>query len=147
MIFLCTISLFYNSNFVIVEPNTHKPVIEDVSKEDDEGLGPVKQDDVAEAIGGWIEVKEMDIDPSDLKVEEEEEVATDDIIKVFVGKGLARALRMLKERGALKESMEWGGRNTDKKNTKLVGVRDTDGTKEIQLDRLDEFGCIVRFFS
>ena len=71
-----------------------------------------------------------------------------DIIKeASVGKGLARALRLLKERGALKESMEWGGRNTDKKNTKLVGVRDTDGTKEIQLDHLDEFGCIVRFFS
>ena len=68
MILLCTISLFYNSNFVLVEPNTHKPVIEDFFKEDDEGLGPIKQDDVAEAIGRWTEVKEMDIDPSDLKV-------------------------------------------------------------------------------
>ena len=65
----------------------------------------------------------MDIDPSDLKVEEEEEVATYDIIKEYsVGKGLARALRLLKERGALKESMEWGGRNMDKKKRKLVGV-------------------------
>ena len=123
MILLCTISLFYNSNFVIVEPNTHKPVIEDVFKEDNEGLDPIKQDDVAEAIGGWTKVKEMDIDPSDLKVEEEEEVATNDIIKeASVGKGLARALQLLKERGALKESVEWGGRNMDKKKSKLVGV-------------------------
>ena len=43
--------------------------------------------------------------------------------------------------------MEWGGRNMDKKKTKLVGVRDTDGPKEIQLDHLDEFGCIVISFS
>ena len=51
MILLCTISLFYNSNFVHVELDTHKPVIEDVFKEDDEGPGPVKQDDVVESIG------------------------------------------------------------------------------------------------
>ena len=68
MILLCTISFFYNSNFVLVERNTHVPVIEDVFKEDDEGLGPFKQDDVAEAICGWTEVKEMEIYPSDLKV-------------------------------------------------------------------------------
>lgn len=127
-----------------LDEDTHKPVIEDVFKEDDEGPGPVKQDDVAEAIGGWTEVKEMDIDPSDLKAEEEEEVVTDDIIKeASVGKGLAGALLLLKERGALKESVEWGGRNMDKKKSKLVGVRDTDGPKEIQLDRLDEFGRIM----
>ena len=53
MILLCTISLFYNSNFVLVEPNTHKHVIEDVFKEDDEGPGIFKQDDVVESIGGW----------------------------------------------------------------------------------------------
>ena len=53
MILLCTISLFYNSNFFLVEPDTHKRVIEDVFEEDDEGLGLVKQDNVAEAIGGW----------------------------------------------------------------------------------------------
>ena len=64
MILLCTISLFYNSNFVIVEPNTHKPIIEDLFKEDDEAPGPIKEDDVAEAIRGWKEVKEMDIDPN-----------------------------------------------------------------------------------
>ena len=77
----------------------------------------------------------MDIDPSDLKVEEEEEMATYDIIKEdSVRKGLEAALQLLKERGALKDSVEWGGINMDKKKSKLVGVRDTDGTKEIQLD-------------
>ena len=45
MILLCTISLFYNSNFVLVGPDTHKKVIEGVFKEDDEGPGPVKQDE------------------------------------------------------------------------------------------------------
>lgn len=127
-----------------LDEDTHKPVIEDVFKEDDEGPGPVKQDDVAEAIGGWTEVKEMDLDVSDQKAEEEEEVVTDEIIKESsVGKGLAGALQLLKERGALKESVEWGGRNMDKKKSKLVGVRDNDGPKEIQLDRLDEFGRIM----
>ena len=107
MILLCTISLFYNSNFVLVERNTHIPVIEDVFKEDDEGLGHVKQDDVVEAIGGWKKVKEMDIDPNDLKAEEEEEVATNYIIKeASVGKGLEEALQLLKKWGALKESVE-----------------------------------------
>ena len=65
----------------------------------------------------------MDIDTNDLKAEEEEEVVTNDIIKEYsVGKGLAGALQLLKERGSLKESMEWGGRNMDKKKRKLVGV-------------------------
>ena len=74
----------------------------------------------------------MDIDPIDKKAEEEEEVATYDIIKeASIGKGLAGALQLLKERGALKEYVEWGGRNMDKKKRKLVGVRDTDGPKEI----------------
>ena len=68
-------------------------------------------------------MKEMDIDPSDLKAEEEEEVATNDIIKeASIGKSLAGALQLLKERGALKESMEWGGRNMVKKKRKIVGL-------------------------
>ena len=53
----------------------------------------------------------------------------------------------MKERGALKEAVEWGGRNMDKKKRKLVGVRDIDGRKEIDIYRLYEFGRIVRFFS
>ena len=75
-------------------------------------------------------------------------MATNDIIKeASVGKGLAGALKLLKERGSLKEFFEWGGRNMDKKKSKLVGVQDTNGQKEIQLDRLDEFGRIGIFFS
>ena len=38
-----------------LDEETHKPVSEDVFKEDDEGPGPIKQDDVAEAIGGCQE--------------------------------------------------------------------------------------------
>ena len=59
-------------------------------------------------------------------------MATDDIIKeASIGKGLAGTLQLLKERVALKDSMEWGGRNMDKKKRKIVGVRDIDGPKEI----------------
>ena len=89
----------------------------------------------------------MDIDPSVLKAEEEEVAAYDIISEDYVGKGLEGALQLLKEKGALKEFMEWGGRNMDKKKSKIFGVRDTDGPKEIQLDCLDEFGHIVIFFS
>ena len=55
-------------------------------------------------------------------------------------------MQLLKERGALKESVEWGGRNMDNKKRKNVGGRDIDRPKEIQLDRLDEFGRIIRIF-
>ena len=90
----------------------------------------------------------MDIDPSDLKAEEEEEVVTNDIIKeASVGRVQIGDLQLLKKRGALKESVERGGRNMDKEKSKLVGVRDTTGPKEIQLNHLDEFGRIVIFFS
>eukprot|EP01018_Ginkgo_biloba_P030020 Gb_12198 [translate_table: standard] len=124
-----------------LDEDTHKPVVEDVFKEDDEGPAPVKQEDTAEAIGGWTEVKEMDA--SQLKAEEEEVVPDETIKEVSVGKGLAGALQLLKERGTLKETVDWGGRNMDKKKSKLIGVRDNDGPKEILLDRLDEFGRVM----
>ncbi|EFJ36327.1 hypothetical protein SELMODRAFT_404232 [Selaginella moellendorffii] len=85
---------------------------------------------------------------TDTKVNDVVENEDDDVFdelpikEVSVGKGLAGALSLLKERGSLKESVEWGGRNMDKKASKLVGVLDDDKTyeRDIQLDRRDEYG-------
>ncbi|CAI5459116.1 unnamed protein product [Closterium sp. Yama58-4] len=66
-----------------------------------------------------------------------------------VGKGLAAALALLKDRGALKGEVEWGGRTMDKKRSKLVGVLDEKGHerphafKEVRIDRIDEFGRVM----
>ncbi|KAH9288466.1 hypothetical protein KI387_032583 [Taxus chinensis] len=125
-----------------LDEESHKPAAEDFFKEDDEGPEPIKEDVAPEAIGGWIELKKVDSDH--LKSDEEEEVAADEIIKeASVGKGLAGALQLLKERGSFNETVDWGGRNMDKKKSKLVGIRDNDGPKEILLDRLDEFGRVM----
>jgi U4/U6.U5 tri-snRNP-associated protein 1 len=73
---------------------------------------------------------------------EEEEVKPDEVIhEAAVGKGLAGALKILKERGSLNEGTNWGGRTTDKKKSRLVGIE--DGPKDIRIERLDEFGRVV----
>lgn len=81
--------------------------------------------------------------------ENEEEVAPDQAIhEPAVGKGLASALQLLKGRGTLKETVEWGGRNMDKKKSKLVGIVGDGATKEIRIERTDEYGRIVsRFYN
>lgn len=75
--------------------------------------------------------------------EEKSEITPDKTIReVPIGKGLSEALRFLRERGTLKEGdIELAGRNTDKKKSKLVGVRggDEEGRKDIHIDRTDEF--------
>ncbi|XP_075474801.1 SART-1 family protein DOT2-like isoform X1 [Primulina tabacum] len=91
---------------------------------------------------GWAEVKETAKDERPAK--EEEEVVPDETIhESAVGKGLAGALKLLKDRGTLKETIEWGGRNMDKKKSKLVGIYDNDGAKEILIERTDEYGRIL----
>ena len=62
------------------------------------------------------------------------------IREVPIGKGLYGTLKHLQGRGTLKESIELGGRNTDNKKIKFMGV-DDDGS--IRIDRLDEFGRTV----
>jgi len=92
--------------------------------------------------GGWTEVKETE--NNEPAIEEDEEAAPDGAIhEAAVGKGLSGALRLLKERGTLKETIEWGGRNMDKKKSKLVGIIDEEGPKEIHIERTDEYGRIV----
>nr|GMD54528.1 SART-1 family protein DOT2 [Ipomoea batatas] len=91
---------------------------------------------------GWTEVKETE--NNEPAIEEDEEAVPDGAIhEAAVGKGLSRALRRLKERGTLKETIEWGGRNMDKKKSKLVGIIDEEGPKEINIERTDEYGRIL----
>ncbi|XP_057961524.1 SART-1 family protein DOT2-like [Malania oleifera] len=90
--------------------------------------------------GGWTEVKDNE-DPVN---ENKEEIVPDETIhEPAVGKGLSGVLQLLKEQGTLKESVEWGGRNMDKKKSKLVGIYGDEGQKEIRIERTDEFGWIL----
>ncbi|GJP36871.1 hypothetical protein CLOM_g21337 [Closterium sp. NIES-68] len=118
--------------------------------------------------GGWMEVKrdgedeemgdaheggeggegagEREAEKGKGKAEKEE---VDAIAETPVGVGLAAALALLKDRGALKGEVEWGGRTMDKKRSKLVGVLDEHGRdrpdafKDVRIDRLDEFGRVM----
>nr|POE89512.1 sart-1 family protein dot2 [Quercus suber] len=87
-------------------------------------------EEVKDEAGGWTKV----IDGSKIEHtvdEDKEEIVLDETIhEVAVGKGLSCVLKLLKERGTLKESTEWGGRNMDKKKRKLVGIVDDDESKE-----------------
>lgn len=120
------------------------PDAEDVFMEED--VPNVSEPEAKEEDGGWSEVKEsMEQETSENM--EEDMVPEDTIHEVAVGRGLAGALKLLKERGSLKETIEWGGRNMDKKKSKLVGIHDDEGPKEIHLERTDEYGRIVSSFS
>jgi len=110
--------------------------------EEDEAPKPPEEKKVE--TGGWTEVADSKAENS--KNEDKEVVPDETIHEAPVGKGLAGALKMLKERGTLKETIEWGGRNMDKKKSKLVGIYDEEGPKEIHLERTDEYGRIVSDF-
>lgn len=94
-----------------------KPRVSEVERKDEAG-------------GGWTEVNDDDKD-GHLSNEEKEEIVPDETIhEVPVGKGLAGVMKLLKERGTLKETVEWGGRNMDKRKSKLIGIVDDDDLKE-----------------
>ncbi|CAK8564834.1 unnamed protein product [Lathyrus sativus] len=98
--------------------------------------------------GGWTEVKETETDEQPNSEDKEVIVPDESIHEVAVGKGLSGALKLLKDRGTLKESIEWGGRNMDKKKSKLVGIVEDEGKEvqnknEIHIERTDEFGRIL----
>ncbi|KAK9697926.1 hypothetical protein RND81_08G070200 [Saponaria officinalis] len=124
-----------------LEEDTDKPTHEDVFMEEDEA--PKASVEKKDESKGWTEVLESGTgEPS--KTEVKEEIALDNTIhEVAVGKGLSGALKLLKERGTLKETIEWGGRNMDKKKSKLVGIHEDEGPKEIHLERRDEFGRVL----
>lgn len=124
-----------------LDEEAHKPTHEDVFMEEDEA--PNAPEEKMDETGGWTEVADSG-KAEESKNEDKEEVVLDQTIhEAPVGKGLAGALKMLKERGTLKETIEWGGRNMDKKKSKLVGIYDEEGPKEIHLERTDEYGRIL----
>ncbi|KAL9673174.1 hypothetical protein QQ045_029428 [Rhodiola kirilowii] len=114
----------------------HKNEDKDVFMDEDEERPTLNKEET----GSWADVKETAKDES---VADEDIVLDETIYEVPVGKGLYGALKLLKERGSLKESVEWGGRNIDKKKSKLVGISDTNEAKEIHIERVDEFGRIM----
>lgn len=129
-------------SFIYMFTEAHNPDAEDVFMEEDVASPPSEQEQKGKDDGG-AEVKD---DIKDEKMaDEEEDVKPDETIhESSLGKGLSGALRLLKDRGTLKDTVEWGGRNMDKKKSKLVGiVNENDDKKEIRIERTDEYGRIV----
>lgn len=141
-----------------LDEDAQRPYDEDVFMEEDEV--PKAFEEKKDDTGGWTEVVDSGMDEQP-KTEDEEDVVPDETLhEVPVGKGLSGVLKLLKDRGTLKETIEWGGRNMDKKKSKLVGIHDDEGPKqihmdkkkgklvdeapkEINLERLDEFGRVL----
>ncbi|ESW05501.1 hypothetical protein PHAVU_011G184800 [Phaseolus vulgaris] len=130
-----------------IDEEARKPESEDVFMHDDEEV-IVPDEEKTNVAGGWTEVQETNEDEQPNTEDKEEIVPDETIHEVAVGKGLSGALKLLKERGTLKESIEWGGRNMDKKKSKLVGIvdddeKETQKKREIRIERTDEFGRIL----
>ncbi|CAJ1978001.1 unnamed protein product [Sphenostylis stenocarpa] len=130
-----------------IDEEARKPESEDVFMHDDEEAIVPNEEKTNEA-GGWTEVQETNEDEQPNAEDKEEIVPDETIHEVAVGKGLSGALKLLKERGTLKESIEWGGRNMDKKKSKLIGIvdddeKETQKKREIRIERTDEFGRIL----
>jgi len=121
-------------------PETRKPENDDVYMDEDDDAMP-SDNLVKDDTNGLAAMDEDAHAEKPVKVDEEE-IKPDEVIhEVAVGKGLAGALKILKERGSLNEGTDWGGRTTDKKKSKLVGVE--DGPKDIRIERTDEFGRVM----
>lgn len=105
---------------------SHQPESEDVFMQEDEEPKPSADVEMAEP-SGWTEVNEIEENKAQSATDDKEEIVPDETIhEVAVGKGLSGVLKLLKERGNLKEGIEWGGRNMDKKKSKLLGIVDDD---------------------
>lgn len=129
--------------FLCVFIETQKPESEDVFNDEDD-IPRTIEHEMEVGVGGWTEINETN--ENEPASGQQEDVVPDEIIhEVAVGKGLSGALKLLKDRGTLKETIDWGGRNMDKKKSKLAGINDIDGSKEIRIERTDEFGRIVSF--
>ncbi|CAI0422216.1 unnamed protein product [Linum tenue] len=125
-----------------LDEDAHKADAEDVFNDEDDAVVATHEHMEVKA-GGLPEVNET-VKDEDTTMEDAKEVAPDEIIhEVPVGRGLSGVLKLLHERGSLKESIDWGGRNMDKKKSKLVGIVDTDDAKDLRIERRDEFGRIM----
>lgn len=131
-------------NIQLDEVLMRRPGKKDVFSEDEE---PMKEENPLGLDGGWMEVNEDNKDQEMEEQQAEEDPDLEEAVpEVTVGKGLASALQLLKDRGTLKETVDWGGRNMDKKKSKLVGIvgqEEKFKNREIILDRVDEFGRIM----
>ncbi|MCD7456603.1 ESCRT II complex subunit Dot2 [Datura stramonium] len=125
-----------------LDEEEQKPGGDDVFMEEDV-LPKPSDEEMKSEDGGWTEVKETKEEEPSVKEKEMEATPDDTIREVPVGKGLSGVLKLLQDRGTLKEDIEWGGRNMDKKKSKLVGIRGEDGKKEINIERTDEYGRIL----
>ncbi|KAM5569401.1 SART-1 family protein DOT2 [Rosa sericea] len=109
-----------------LEEESHKPESEDVFMQEDEEPKASVDVEMGEP-SGWTEVNEIEENKAQSAADDNEEIVPDETIhEVAVGKGLSGVLKLLKERGNLKEGIEWGGRNMDKKKSKLLGIVDDD---------------------
>ncbi|XVF79121.1 hypothetical protein PTKIN_Ptkin14bG0194200 [Pterospermum kingtungense] len=132
-----------------LDEEAHKPDSEDVFLDEDEEPASSEQDrkNRENEVGGWTEVVDTSADEKPANEDKDEIVPDETLHEVAVGRGLSGALKLLKDRGTLKESIEWGGRNMDKKKSKLVGIvddgRQNDRFKDIRIERTDEFGRII----
>ncbi|WJX60011.1 hypothetical protein P8452_45265 [Trifolium repens] len=124
-----------------IDEEARKTESEDVFMHDDEDANVPVEEKKDEA-GGWTEVKETQKHEQPNSQDNEDIVRDEIICEVAVGKGLSGALKLLKDRGTLKESIEWGGKNMDKKKSKSVAIVEDEG-KEIHIERTDEFGRIL----
>ena len=140
-----------NNSYFCAFAEARKPENEDVFMQEDEEP-KASDEEIKDETGGWTEVKDVSKDEHPADKDKEEIVPDETIHEVAVGKGLSGALKLLKERGTLKESIEWGGRNMDKKKSKLLGIVGDDESKEprssslidyrkeIRIEWTDEFG-------
>ncbi|OMO53661.1 SART-1 protein [Corchorus capsularis] len=122
------------------EDDLYKPLIE-------QGNWPLKNKKKKNQLGNGSEneagqrKKVIDASPDEKPVNDDDhdkdEIVPDETMhEVAVGKGLSGALKLLKDRGTVKE---WGDRNMDNKKRKVVGI-ENDGFKDIRIERIDEFG-------
>ncbi|XP_071932851.1 SART-1 family protein DOT2 [Coffea arabica] len=73
-----------------------------------------------------------------------EEAIPDGIMReVSVGKGLSGALKLLLDQGCLKETKELSNPKTGSKTSKLGGIYDDRGQREIIIERRDELGNVM----
>ncbi|KAL9262530.1 SART-1 family protein DOT2-like protein [Drosera capensis] len=125
-----------------LDEETSKPSDENVFMEEDEM--PTAIEEVARGVAGdWTEVIDSATDAQSKNEHVVEIVPDKTIHEAPVGKGLSGALKLLQERGSLKEGPGLGGRNMDKKKSKLVGIYDEEGPKQISIERTDEYGRIL----
>lgn len=123
--------------------------------DEDEEMKEADEAEAKEEAGGWTEVTAQGGE----KEEEEDEKVKSISEEVVMGTGVAGALKLLQQRGALSDSVDWGGRNMDKKKGRLLGVVDEsllgvekdppkavekeEWPKDVQLIRHDRFGRVM----